>query len=104
MATVAEEMSAEERRKRLLHGLRATSSDEVALNFSHLAHAIGMDAAEGLISRLVAMDGLVRTPYSRTPKLESAGICTVERLAAIAAIERVQVNATKAKIDKRLRQ
>lgn len=98
---VADEMTAEERRKRLLHGLNATSSEEVALNFSHLAHAIGMDAAESLIGNLVAMDGLLTTPYSRVPKLISDGICIVNRLACVTAIERVQVNVAKSKIDKR---
>lgn len=103
MKTVANEMTAGERRERLLHGLRATSVEEVVVNFSHLAHAIGMDKAEGMISNLVAMDGLIPTPYSRKPNFVSEGLCTINREEAIEAILRVQEKVAKIKIDQKMK-
>jgi hypothetical protein len=100
--TVANEMTAEERRKRLMHGLTSTQEEMVVVNVSHLAHAIGMDAAEKLVQNLVAMDAIIPTPYSRKPQYKSDGLCTINRLEAIEAIERVTINAAKLKIDKKL--
>lgn len=98
--SVSQEMSAEERRKALLAGLeRAITEDEVVVNFSHLAHAVGMDAAESLIGTLVAMEGLIPTPYSRKPKLVSQGLCSINPQDAIEAIKRVQERTERAKID-----
>lgn len=103
MRSVATEMTAGERRTRLLHGLNATSVEEVVVNFSHLAHAIGMDKAEAMISNLVAMDGLIPTPYSRKPNFVSEGLCTINRIEAIEAILRVQENVAKIQIDRKLK-
>lgn len=99
MRSVSQEMTAEERRTRLLHGLSATSEPEVVVNFSHLAHAIGMDSAERMIGTLVAMDGIVQTPYSRKPKYISEGLCTISREEAIEAIHRVRAKTAKLQID-----
>lgn len=100
--SVSQEMTAEERRKRLLHGLNATGEPEVVINFSHLAHALGMDTAESLISKLVEMNGLVANRFSKTPTLVTNALCAVDRLAVIEAIQRVQVKTAKANIDKKL--
>lgn len=98
--SVSQEMSAEQRRKALLAGLeRASNVDEVVVNFSHLAHAVGMDTAESLIGTLVSMEGLVSTPYSRKPKLVSQGMCSINPQEAIDAIKRVQERTERAKID-----
>jgi len=98
--SVSQEMSAEQRRKELLAGLEnAATEDEVVVNFSHLAHAIGMDAAESLIHTLVSMEGLVATPYSRKPKLVSQGLCSINPQEAIEAIKRVQERTERARID-----
>lgn len=98
--SVSQEMSAEERRKALLAGLeRAATEEEVVVNFSHLAHAVGMDTAESLVGTLVAMEGLVATPYSRKPKLVSQGLCSINPQDAIEAIKRVQERTERAKID-----
>lgn len=102
MPSISQEMTAEERRKRLLHGLNATGEPEVVVNFGHLAHALGMDTAEGLVNKLVQMDGLVPGRFSKEPKLHTDGLCAIDRLSAIAAIERVQVKTAKASIDKKL--
>lgn len=103
MKSVANEMTAGERRERLLHSLNASSEEEGMVNFSHLAHAIGMDKAEGMISNLVAMDGLITTPYSRKPNFVSEGLCTINRIEAIEAILRVQEKVAKINIDQRLK-
>lgn len=100
MRSVSQEMSAEQRRSALLSGLeRAATEEEVVVNFSHLAHAVGMDVAEGLIGTLVAMEGLVPTPYSRKPKLVSQGMCSINPQEAIDAIRRIQERTERAKID-----
>ena len=98
--SVSQEMSAEQRRKELLDGLeKASNVEEVVVNFSHLAHAVGMDTAESLIHTLVSMEGLVATPYSRKPRLVSQGMCSINPQDAIDAIKRVQERTERAKID-----
>ena len=97
--TVAQEMSAEQRRKELLVGLTITSEEEVVVNSSHLAHAVGMDTAEGMIQNLVAMNGLIPTPYSRKPNFVSQALCKINRLEAVEAIKRVQEKTERIKID-----
>ena len=97
--TVSQEMSAEQRRTELMAGLTATNEEEVVVNFSHLAHAIGMDTAEGMIQNLVAMNGLLSTPYSRKPTFVSQGLCKINRLEAVDAIKRVQEKTERLKID-----
>lgn len=100
MLTVAQQMSPEERRERLLAGLKASPSDQVVINFSQLAHAVGMDNAEKLILNLTSLDRLVTSRYSRQPRLVSTPNMEVDRLAAIEMIERVKGQTNKAKIDK----
>jgi methanogenic corrinoid protein MtbC1 len=103
MRTVSQEMSAEERRERLIKSLTACGDQEAVINFSHLAHAIGMDNAERLISNLVAMSGLVTTPFSRKPEYVSHGMCVVDPIIVIEEIRRVQTKTEKNKIDKLLK-
>ena len=103
MRSVSQEMTAAERRERLLHSLNASSEEEGMVNFSHLAHAIGMDSAEGLITNLVAMDGIIPTPYSRKPNFVSEGLCKINRQEAIEAILRVQGKVAKLQIDNKMK-
>lgn len=90
MPTVSQEMTPEERQKRLLHGLKACGDETVVVNVSHLAHALGMDEAEKLATNLREMDGLLPSRYSRTAKFVRQGLCEVDRLAVIEAIENKQ--------------
>lgn len=103
MRTVSQQMSAEERRKRLMHGLNATNSERVVVNFSHLAHAVGMDKAESLIKHLSEMRSLVRTPYKREPELVKEANVEVVRLDVIEAIQQVTAKVEKSKIDSALK-
>ena len=98
--SVSQQMSAEQRRFGLLRGLEPVANEEeVVVNFSQLAHAVGMDTAESLVHTLVAMEGLVSTPYSRKPQLISKGMCSINPQEAIDAIKRVQERTERAKID-----
>lgn len=89
MTTVSEEMPDEERRKRLLHGLKATGVEEVAVNFSHLAQAVGMEKAESLVVKMAETRELQASAMSRTPVLKREGICSIKRTATIEAIEAI---------------
>lgn len=94
MKTVAQEMSPEERAKRLVHGLKATGEDEVAVCFSHLAHALGMDEAEKLVKGgVVEMHGLMPARNARKPTLIREGTCVVDRVAALEAIEKKMIDS-----------
>lgn len=103
MKTVAQQMSAAERRLRLLKGLNATKSERVVVNFSKLAHAIGMDAAESLIVNMAEMRSLQRTPYKRDPELVAEAMVEIDRQSAVDAIERVTVKTEKLRIDSLLK-
>lgn len=102
--TVAQEMSPEERRNRLLHSFRASiSAEEGVVDFSQLAHAIGMDEAEKLVINLTAMDSIIRVPHSKRPRYMSQGMATVNIKQAIEAIQRVAYNEAKGKISRQLK-
>lgn len=93
-------MPPEERRRRLLHGLRAGGGDKVYLNFSHLAQAIGMDEAEKLVEHMSAMHGIVTNQYSSKPTFVKDGLCAVDRLLTIDAILAARAKAEKETIDR----
>lgn len=103
MRTVSQQMSAEERRQRLMHGLNATRVERVVVNFSHLAHAVGMSTAESLVKHLSEMRSLVRSPYKREPELVKEANVEVDRLEVIEAIKSVTAKTEKLKIDKALK-
>lgn len=86
--TVNDEMPDDERRQRMLHGLKAGSDDTVMVSISHLAQCVGMDKAEKLrTGKLVETQELVRSPFSSTPQLRRTGNVQVNREATIKAIE-----------------
>lgn len=87
MRTVSNEMSDEERRERLLKGLKATSAEEVACDVSHLIQAIGEAAAEKCVLSLAETQELVQGNFTRTPKIRKTGICSVNRQEVIDIIE-----------------
>lgn len=94
MPTVAQEMSPEERRERLVKALKATGEDEVVMNFSQVAHAIGMDEAEKLIKgKLVEMHGILPSRTSRQNKLNRKGMVVVDRLAALEAMNKKSIDS-----------
>lgn len=95
-------MSAQERRERLLHGLNASQNERVVVNFSHLAHAIGMDAAEALILNMAEIQSLVSSNYRKGPDLIREALVEIDRATAIDVILRTQSKANKAKIDELL--
>ena len=103
MRTISQEMPAAERRERLMKGLMATTEDKVVVNFSHLAHAIGMEAAERMVDSLATMDSLIRSPYSRKPHLVVEALCEIDRMEAIEAIQRADIKTAKAAINAKLR-
>jgi hypothetical protein len=109
MIPVSQEMSAEERRTRLLHGLRASNvgnddgTKEAIVNFSHLAHALSMDEAEKLIIRLTSMESIVRVPHSKHPRYIAQGMATVNIGACIKALEEKTFTINKSKIDRKVR-
>lgn len=101
---VAQEMSPEERRTRLLHSFRASqSAEEGIVDFSQLAHAVGMDEAEKLVINLTAMDSIIRVPHSKRPRYVSQGMATVNIRQAIEVIQRVSYNEAKSKISNKLK-
>lgn len=103
MPTVSEEMSNGERRRRLLHGLKATGDDEVALNFSHLAQAVGMDKAESLVLMLCGHSELTTSKYNAKPQIKKSGICTVNRESVIEAINKITIDEAKKFHDRKIK-
>ncbi|GIW60302.1 MAG: hypothetical protein KatS3mg087_1368 [Patescibacteria group bacterium] len=97
--TVSQEMSPQERRTRLLNGLKATSSEKVVVNFSHLAHALSMDEAEKLVENMAEMVGAVQTAYSTRVRKTRDAYCEIDRLATIEALEKKTIDTNKAAID-----
>jgi hypothetical protein len=103
MTTVSEQMPDEERRRRLMHGLRATGNDTVVVEFAHLAQAVGMDAAEKLATRGIAETNEYQTSqYSSKLRKKRAGICEVDRLAVLEACKQATEKHNKSVIDNRL--
>ena len=96
---IAQQMTKEDCCSRLIKGLRATGSESVALNFSHLAHAVGMKKAESLVGNLVETQELRSAPMSSKLQMHKNGICTVDREAVLAACEEVHMNNNKKAID-----
>lgn len=91
--TPAQQMSNEERRDRLIKGLEATGAEEVCINFSHLAQAVGMTKAESLIGTLVQSNELVKSPMSSKVTLKRAGMCTVDRAAVLEACNKAKIDS-----------
>lgn len=100
MRTVAQEMPVEERRRQLLHGLKAGGGDKVYVNFSHLAHAIGMDEAEKLVEHMSSMHCIVTNQYSSKPTYIKDGLCAIDRLLAIEAVLEARARSEKETIDR----
>ena len=86
---IKEEMSAHERCRRLIHGLSAgdTSNPDhtVALNFSHLAQAVGMVEAEKLCETLKEMREITNKPHTKQTQLIRGGLAIVKAKAALEA-------------------
>lgn len=102
--TVAQEMSAAERRTRLLHGLRASGSEEVVVVFSHVAHALeSMKQAEELTSNLKLTQGIIPSKFSRSTKMQSDATCEVDRELLIEALVAKEGSSNKAEIDKKIK-
>lgn len=91
--TPAQQMSNEERRDRLIKGLEATGAEEVCINFSHLAQAVGMTKAESLIGTLVQSNELVKSPMSSKVTLKRAGMCTVDRASVLEACNKAKIDS-----------
>lgn len=90
-------MSAEERRIRLRHGLKATAAEEVAINISYVIQAVGEEKAEKLVKKLAEMRGLVNSEMTRESKLVRSGIGTFNREEVLKAIEEeIQKDEAKA--------
>lgn len=100
--TVSQQMSDEERRDRLIHGLKATGDDEVTVNFSHLAQAVGMDMAEKLVINLVETEELVASRTSKTPRMMKSGMCSIDRAAALKACEDCKAEAEMKKVESKV--
>jgi hypothetical protein len=84
---VGKKMKDSERRERLLRSLTAGGLDECALNFSHLAQAVGMEEAEKLVEQLAGSAEQVQSRYIPRGKTVRSGMAVVNRHAAIAAVE-----------------
>lgn len=101
---VSEEMSCAERCDRMIHGMKATGAEEVAVNFSHLAHALNsVDAAEKFADNLTEMQGLVPTTMKKKAKLVKQGLCTVDRQVVLEALLKKKEEYAKTKIDKNVK-
>lgn len=86
--TTADEMSAEERRIRLLNSCKAGGDDEVFCIFSQVAHALDMDTADKLRESPLTETQEVYTPAgSSVQKVKRDGVCQFNRPALIAALE-----------------
>jgi hypothetical protein len=91
--TVRDQMPDEERAKKLLFGLRRTLNDKVIVNISHLAQAVGsIQEANKLAESLSGTTEIGAFASSRRSTLRNtvqrAGICQVDRLATVEAIEK----------------
>jgi hypothetical protein len=93
-------MPVEERRRQLLHGLKAGGGDEVYVNFSHLAHAIGMDEAEKLVEHMSSMHSIINNKYTSKPTYVRDGLCAINRLLAIEAVLSARAKSEKETIDR----
>lgn len=86
--TVADEMSAEERRERLLKSCKAGADEEVFCIFSQVAHALDMDAAEKLReSDLTETQEIYVPAGTDKSKVKRDGICQFNRKQLIEALE-----------------
>ena len=91
--TVSSQMTDAERRQRLIKGLEATGAEEVCINFSHLAQAVGMTKAESLVGNLVQTNELVKSPMSSKVTMKRAGMCTVDRVAVLEACNKADIDS-----------
>jgi hypothetical protein len=90
MPTVAQEMSPEERAQRLLKGLVASgSAEEVVVDFSQLAHAVGMEVAESLVVVTAGQSSTAKSDYSKQERLVRSCNCVVNRKQALDAVKKV---------------
>lgn len=86
--TVANEMSAEERRVRLLNSCKAGADEEVFCIFSQVAHALDMDTAEKLRESNLTETQEVYVPQGTDQqKVKRDGICQFNRAQLIEALE-----------------
>lgn len=93
-------MSPDERRRRLLHGLNASSGEVVFINIAHLIEATNLDIAESMVESLTEFNELVSIRGIRRPRLISSGMAQIDRVKTIEVISRFQAGMNKAKIDK----
>jgi hypothetical protein len=106
MKTVCQEMSEEQRREELIMGLSNTGSDVVIINFSNLAHAVGMVEAEKHIQSLTVTNELVNPVFSPRSTLRQHhrcnALCQVDRVTVLEAILKAKADTTKKKIDAKI--
>jgi asparagine synthetase B (glutamine-hydrolysing) len=104
--TVREEMPDEQRRDELIMGLSGTGSEEVFVNYSHLAQAVGEEAAGNLAQSLVESREVVNPNLSPRSTLRQTArrnaICQVPRAEALEACKEAKSKAAKSKIDAKI--